>query len=290
MEYHQDRFNDYSLMIYKNETLFGLLPANSNNNIVYSHQGLTYGGLLLKTDCKFEDVLEAFRSVLKHVNEDGFGSLELKLLPKIYHKLPSDEMDYLLFLTEAECYRKDTLSVIDSRNRIKISNNRIEGYKRGVKHQLSVKEVDDFEEFWNVILIKNLKSKHNASPVHSLDEIKYLKKRFPKHIRQFNVYRNDEIVAGTTIFETPLLAHSQYISGNEDKNTLGSLDFLHVHLLKTVFHEKEYFDFGVSNECNGLKINKGLQFWKEGFGARTVVQSFYRVDTKNHNLLNNVLI
>ena len=86
------------------------------------------------------------------------------------------------------------------------------------------------------------------------------------------------------------MAHSQYISGNEDKNTLGSLDFLHVHLLKTVFHEKEYFDFGVSNECNGLKINKGLQFWKEGFGARTVVQSFYRVDTKNHNLLNNVLI
>ncbi|MFK7782209.1 GNAT family N-acetyltransferase [Psychroserpens sp.] len=290
MEYHQDRFNDYSLMIYKDDTLFALLPANKNTHQIHSHQGLSYGGLLLIENSKFIDVLEAFKSTLHYLNDKGFDCLNLKLLPKIYHKLPSDEIDYLLFLTKAECYRKDTMSVVDSNYKIKISKNRDNGFKRGLKNELVVKEVQEFKEFWDCILTKNLKAKHNTTPVHSLEEITYLKTCFPKHIRQFNVYHGDRIVAGTTIFETPLVAHSQYISGNEDKNILGSLDFLHTHLLKTVFHEKDYFDLGVSNEQNGMKVNQGLQYWKEGFGARTIIHDFYKIKTENYNLLNDVFI
>lgn len=290
MDYHKDRFRDYSLMIYKNNILFALLPANIENNQIFSHQGLSYGGLLLNSDCKFEDVLETFKSVLKYLNENDFDSLELKLLPKIYHKIPCDEIDYLLFLTEAKCYRTDTLSVIDFKNRVKTSKDRLNGYKRGLKNRLVVKEVTDFNEFWDEILIENLKLKHDVTPVHSVEEITNLKKCFPKQIRQFNVYHENKIVAGTTIFETPLVAHSQYISGDDDKNTLGSLDFLHTHLFNKVFHEKKYFDFGISNELNGLKINKGLQYWKEGFGARTVIKSFYRIETKNYNLLKDIFL
>lgn len=290
MTYHQDRFQDHSLMVYKEDTLFAVLPAHSVTDQVYSHNGLSYGGLVLTGDSKFKDVLEAFKSVLQYLNAKGFKQLAIKLLPKIYHKLPSDEMAYLLFLTKAERYRTDTLSVIDMNRRIPMSKDRLNGYKRGLKHKLVVKEVSDFSAFWNEILSENLKRKHNVSPLHSLDEITVLKSRFPKQIRQFNVYFDDKLVAGTTIFETDLVAHSQYISGNEDKNSLGSLDFLHVHLLEKVFHEKPYFDFGISNESNGLKVNGGLQYWKEGFGARTIVHDFYKVDTKNHNLLNDVFL
>ena len=109
-------------------------------------------------------------------------------------------------------------------------------------------------------MIPNLDNKHDVKPVHSLDEIQLLKSRFPKQIRQFNVYHNDTIVAGTTIFETKYVAHSQYISGNADKNTLGSLDFLHHYLLEEVFADKKYFNFGISNENNGQNINEGLQY------------------------------
>ena len=144
--------------------------------------------------------------------------------------------------------------------------------------------------FWNEILIPNLSEKHQAKPVHSLDEIQYLHSKFPKNIRQFNVYQNDKIVSGTTIFETNLVAHSQYISGNSDKNELGSLDFLHDYLISNVFKDKKYFDFGISNENQGQNINQGLLFWKEGFGARTIVQNFYEIETKNYPLLESVLI
>jgi hypothetical protein len=54
--------------------------------------------------------------------------------------------------------------------------------------------------------------------------------------------------------------------------------------------DKNYFDFGISNESQGTKINEGLLFWRESFGAKTVVQNFYEVETKNYSLLETVLI
>jgi hypothetical protein len=56
-----------------------------------------------------------------------------------------------------------------------------------------------------------------------------------------------------------------------------------------VFKEYDYFDFGSSNENNGRQINAGLLFWKESFGAKTVIQNFYQVETANFELLNTVL-
>jgi hypothetical protein len=35
-------------------------------------------------------------------------------------------------------------------------------------------------------------------------------------------------------------------------------------------------------------INKGLLFWKESFGAKTVIQNFYEVETRNYSILDTV--
>lgn len=290
MEYHQDRFEDFSLMVFKNEKLIAILPANKIKNEVHSHQGLTYGGLVLSKNIKFDLVLEAFKEVLKFLHDNQFETLVLKQFPSIYTVLPSDEVQYLMFVLQAKLTGRDTLSVIDLKEKLKISNNRMEGFKRAEKHHLIIKEESAFDLFWNEILIKNLQKKHQTTPVHSLEDITLLKKRFPNHIRQFNVYCDNKIVAGTTVFETNKVAHIQYISGNEDKNMLGSLDYLFVHLIENVFKDKTYFDFGISNENRGLQINKGLQFWKEGFGARTVTQDFYKVKTENYTKLDSVFI
>lgn len=290
MDYHKDRFEDFSLLVFKKDKLLAVLPANKLGQEIHSHQGLTYGGLILSKIVKFDTVIAVFMQLLKYLKGYGFETLVLKQIPSIYSKVFTEEIEFLIFILKAELIKKDTLSVIDLNNKLKISNNRLEGYKRGVKHNLVVKEEVGFESFWNDILIKNLQNKHKASPVHTFQEITLLKKYFPNNIRQFNVYNQDEIVAGTTIFESRFVAHSQYISGNTDKNILGSLDFLHYHLITEVFKDKKYFDFGTSNENNGLHINKGLQFWKEGFGARTLTQNFYRVPINNYQLLNNVFV
>lgn len=290
MEYHKDRFQDASVMVFKGDKLMALFPANQVNDTVYSHQGLTYGGLILNSKLKLNSVLEIFKNVIKFYKSQGFKNLEVKIIPNIYNNLPSDELLYLSFLVDAELLKRDTLSVVTIDNKLPYNKDRVNGIKRAKKHNLVIKEDDEFDDFWNTILIPNLKNKHEVLPVHSLDEIKLLKQRFPKNIMQFNVYHGDKLVAGTTIFITKQVAHSQYISANTNKNSLGSLDYLHDYLLNTVFKDKRYFDFGISNENNGRKVNSGLQYWKEGFGARTVVQDFYRIKLDNYKKLENVFI
>lgn len=290
MDYHNDRFQDFSLMIYKDEKLIALMPANKVDDCVYSHQGLTYGGFIYKSDLKSEDVINLLKAVLNYLLDNKIKTLELKELPIVFlENQTNNPLAYLCFKLKAQLVRVDMHSVVDLKFKA-YNRSRKNGCKRGQKNNLVVKEVNDFEDFWNKILIPNLDNKHDVKPVHSLEEIQLLKTKFPNKIRQFNVYHNNIIVAGTTIFETKHVAHSQYISGNADKNTLGSLDFLHHHLLEDVFASKSYFNFGISNLNQGQNINQGLLYWKEGFGSHSITQSFYKFDTVNVKLLNDLYI
>ena len=289
MEYHKERFEDHSLLIYKKKELIGLLPANRVGISLRSHQGLTYGGLLLGNLIRFEDVLLGFRALLKYLDHQKFTELRIKSIPSIYHHAASDELDYLMFICGAEMFKRDMLSVVNPKV-LKYSRSRKEGVRRGNSYNLTVKETDDFSSFWKDILIPNLRDKHKISPVHSLEEISKLKLNFPSNIRQFNVYQNEELVGGTTIFESENVAHVQYISGNRDKNQLGSLDFLFAYIIENIYQEKCFVDFGISNENNGQNINSGLLFWKEGFGARSIIHDFYKLKPSSYVELDNLML
>lgn len=290
MEYHNDRFRDYSLIVLDGEKWVAVLPANVVANEVFSHQGLTYGGLVYNEKIKLASVIAIFKSILSFLNDNKMEKLQLKLIPSIYHQKPAEELNYALFLAEAQLIRRDSMAVIDLSKPYSLSKIRKRGTKNGMNNGLIIKEVRGFEDFWNEILIPNLAQKHHAKPVHSLEEITKLKYLFPNQIRQFNVYKNDVIVAGTTIFESENVAHCQYISGTEEKNELGGIDFLFYHLITEVFKMKRFFDFGISNEYQGRKLNEGLSYWKESFGASIIVQDFYEVESANNNLLDTVLI
>ena len=61
MEYHSDRFEDHSLLFLSEKNkVVALLPANIKDDILYSHQGLTYGGLILSAVTSLNDVMEMF--------------------------------------------------------------------------------------------------------------------------------------------------------------------------------------------------------------------------------------
>jgi hypothetical protein len=290
MEYHSGRFEDFSLMIYDEDKLVSVLPANRVGDTIYSHQGLTYGGLVFQTNIKLGNSIAIFRDILIYLNENQIDKFNLKLIPSIYCDVFSEEIEYSLFLLKAQLIRRDCLSVLDLTKSFSISKTRKESIRRGLKNNLVIKEELNFELFWNEILIPNLVKKHSAKPVHSRDEITKLQNTFPDNIRHFNIYEGNNIVAGTTIFISDNVVHPQYISGNNQKNELGSLDYLYDYLINVVFKDKKYFDFGPSHEENGMKINEGILFWKESFGAKTTVQDYYEIETKNYNNLAAILI
>lgn len=290
MEYHKDRFEDYSLMVFEAGKLISVIPANKAGTTVFSHQGLTYGGFVFDAKIKLGEVIAIAKEVLRFLNENGISRFQLKLIPSIYNSYFSEEIEYAMFLTKAKLIRRDCLSVIDLAKPNFITRTRMESIRRGEKNQLVIKEELGFDLFWNEILIPNLDRKHNAKPVHTAAEMIKLQQSFPENIRHFNVYHQDKIVAGTTIFVTDKVAHPQYVSGNPQKNELGSLDYLYHHLITNVFAEKDFFDIGPSHEENGTRINEGLLFWKESFGAKTTVQDYYEIDTAAFGLLNTILI
>ena len=285
MDYHNDRFEDFSLMVYKDEKLYAVFPANKNGENVYSHQGLTYGSFVLQDSAKLKSTFIAFKELLKFLFDEGIKKLDIRIIPTFYNSLPSDELEYVLYKAGASLVKRDVILLIDYQNKLRFQKNRREGINKAKRKNLIVKEDGNYEAFWNEILIPNLKEKHNSSPVHSLDEIKLLAARFPNHIKQVNVYQDDKIVAGTTVFLTKKVIHPQYVSANSNKNELGSLDVLYNFIIDHFIAGRNYFSFNTSSEENGKLLNEGLLFWKESCGARPHVFNNYEINTDTYKTL-----
>ena len=290
ISYHKNRFEDYSLLVFKEDLCVAVLPANIVETAVFSHQGLSYGGLIYNKNLNLQEVIACFEAILLFLKAKGIDKLHCKTVPSFYHKKPAEEILYALFLAKGHLVRRDSLAVLDLSKDFAFSIVRKRGIQKAIKNNLLIKEEVDFEPFWNQILIPNLEARHQVSPVHSLEEIVFLKNKFPTKIRQFNVYRKGQIVAGTTIFETETAAHCQYISKFEKEKNSGSLDFLYHYLIHTIFSKKNYFDFGSSNENQGKELNGGLSLWKESFGASTIIQDFYEIETANNEQLKRAVI
>jgi hypothetical protein len=290
MEHHQNNFDDFSLIVTKNQKWVAILPANVSGNVVHSHQYLTYGGLVFKDDVKQIEVVEILKIILIFLEKNALEKLVLKIIPAIYHKKPSDDLEYALWLAKATLVGRDCLKVLDLQKKITISKTRLEAIRRGKKNSLTIQEEPNFGSFWSKVLTPNMQNRHNVNPIHSLLQIEYLQRTFTQNIRHFNVYLDSEVVAGSTIFVTDNVVHPQHISALENRNALGSIDFLYHHLIANVFKNHKYFDFGSSNNHDGSKIDQNLIFWKESYGTSTVKQDFYEIGTANHKFLNNYLL
>ncbi len=288
MDYHKDRFQDHSVMVFdEKDALLACLPANQKNaREVASHQGLTYGGFIMKKEVKLPVQMEVFKSILQYYSELGIEQLVYKHFPRFYNTVQTDEIEYCLFLTQATLFRRDTALAVDYEYRIPYAGNIRREARKAEKNGVLVQESNDFKGFWQQVLEPNLKARFGVKPVHSLEEINLLKERFNEEIRLFVAVDNDkQILAGTVMFETPTVAHSQYISATDEGRREGALNFLFISLLDEYFADQRFFDFGTANEDGGKSVNPGLLAWKERMGGRTYSHDFYRINTGSYQLI-----
>lgn len=287
MDYHSDRFNDYSLIIFDDNQLVAVIPANISEGQLISHQGLSYGGIILLDKLKLAQVILIVKEVLIYLNNNRIQTFFIKFIPRIYHTRPCDELDWIMFKLLAKIYRRDTALVINNRSsKIRLQERRLRSIKKADKRNILIKEgVEELKPYWNNVLVPNLHAKHGVVPVHNLGEIELLAKRFPENIKQHNIYLDDKVVAGCTMFLNKQVAHAQYISGTDEGRDTGCLDFLFDYLIQNEYSHYDYFDFGICNENSGQLINNGLLDWKEGFGARTIIHDFYEIKTDSFSLI-----
>lgn len=277
MDYHSDRFEDASLLFLHKGRLIGVLPASRHDDVVVSHGGLTYGGVISTAQMTTSRMLETFAAMADHYRQRGTKALRYKVMPTIYHNYPAQEDVYALFRAGARQYRVDVSSTVDLNSQISFSKGRKHAIAKGRKAGLVVRCCDDYPAFWG-ILEEVLSERHGARPTHTLDEIQLLASRFPDQIALYGAFEGQRMLAGAVIYDCGHVVHCQYLGTGVEGRDVGALDLVLHHLIREVYAQRCYFDFGISTEEQGRHLNEGLIAQKEMFGGRAIAHPFYEID------------
>ncbi|WP_300977484.1 FemAB family protein [Flavobacterium sp.] len=281
MEYHKERFDDFSLLVFDKVKLVAVLPANRVDSTVYSHQGLTYGGLVYASKLKIEKIETILDLLFDFFKSKRIEHFYLHPIPSFYLGQGNAAIDFFLMKKGAQLYRKEMNMVAHLSQEIPISKSKLKHFRRTEVLGLRVVEETNFQPFWEKILEPRLAERYDVKPVHSLAEIQLLHERFPQNIKQFSVYLEDKIVAGITIFEFENGVKSQYGATSKKGEKYRALDFLFISLLD-IFQKrgKLFFDMGIVNDFGEKGFHSGLLQQKEELGCTVWSQDFYKNSLK----------
>lgn len=276
MDYHRDRFSDYSLLFYKKGKLYALLPANIDGDTLWSHQGLTYGGLITDTHATTAEVCTLFEELNTFLRTQGIHHVVYKPMPWIYQQLPAEEDLYAIFnRCHAQLMVRNVSSTIELDRALKWRRIRKYGADKAEKEGIRVVQDDSaYADFWQV-LTDNLLHTYQTRPVHTLAEISRLHDAFPDNIRLYVACLDEKVIGGTLLYITSQVVHAQYISATPEGKHLHAIDAIFRQILTKDYQSYRYFDFGISNEDRGRYLNEGLIYQKEGFGGRAVCYDWY---------------
>ena len=278
MDYHHDRFEDHSIVVYRQNKLYALLPVNISHDVLYTHQGLTFGGLIVDEHFTAAESITVFKLINAYLRNEGIRKVVYKAIPWLYHQQPAEEDLYAIYrTTNAKLVARDISTAIRLDMPLACNEMRNRGIKKALHHGIIVEESNRWTDFWEV-LITNLQTKYHVSPVHSLSEIRMLKARFPNNIRLFTAQLGGKVLGGTVVYEYGNVAHTQYISASPEGKKLHALDLLFDKLIHEVYQDKAWFDFGKSTEQQGTILNESLIYQKESFGGRAVCYDWYEWD------------
>lgn len=280
MEYHKDRFLDHSLMFYDEDDLVALLPASEKDNVLISHGGLTYGGFITSNKMKQHTMLDCFTALMSYARDNGIREIDYKLIPHVYHVQPAEEDRYALYVNHAELAKIEASTVVNLTVPLKMPKGRKAQISRAKREGVVIEERTTLADFNQFIDLENgvLESKHDTHAVHTGAELDLLHSRFPENIHLFAAIKNNEMIAGTVIFEYGQTVYTQYMAANDQAREIGALDLTISHVIEQYRASKLWLDFGISTEDAGKVLNEGLISQKEGFGGRTNTYEMWKIN------------
>ena len=281
MDYHSDRFCDHSLMFYSDGRLLAVLPAHQSGDTLCSHNGLTYGGLLMSPRLTVVQTMHLFREMNEYLRSQGIRHVSYKAIPWIYHRLSAEEDLYALYHEcHARIVARDFATNIYLSAGLRWERVRRRGIVRARNAGVVVERSNHYEAFWQV-LADNLMNKYGVKPVHSLQEIELLQERFPQNIQLYQAVREGKVLGGVVLYISSQVVHAQYSSASPEGKKLGVIDLLYDQIFKD-YRDYPYFDFGRSTEHpDGSGLNENLVFQKEGYGGRGLCYDIYEWDVKS---------
>jgi len=282
LSYHGDRFDDRSLLLLdERDRPVAAFPAALDPvdpDVVVSHPGITYGGLVHGRTLRGDGVLAAIDAILDHYRALGLRALRYKAVPAMYHRWPAQDDLYALYRWHARLIRRDLSATIDLAHPQSVSERRRRGARRARAERVEiVRGLEHLEGFW-AVLGQVLSARHGARPVHTLHEICLLTARFPREIDFIGAACGTQLLAGALLFRTETVCHAQYIASSDAGNAVGALDLVFEAAVEEARQlGAGWFDFGISTEAQGRVLNSGLHEFKTGFGAGALTYDFYEL-------------
>lgn len=270
MDYHAERFVDYSLMFYEDGALIALLPMNIREGALYSHGGLTFGGFIVNTKMKAQRMIECGEALIQHMSFHRIQKLIYKALPYIYFQMPAQEDLFFLSLYQARLVRTDISTTIDFQHRLALPKGRKASINKAKREGIEIQESLDYEAFFEMEN-QRLQEKYGVSAVHTAEEMQSLHAKFPDHITLYLARLGDKTLAGAVFFVYNELVHTQYMTTSSLGRELGALDLLLDTCIRMYSPHRRYFDFGISNDPQDRSLNQGLIAQKESFGGRAII-------------------
>jgi hypothetical protein len=269
MDYHSGRFVDHSLMFYLDGRLVSCLPATRIGQRLYSHQGLTYGGLVMHPDVRLNAVCSIMARLVAHIGERGFDGLVYNPMPYIYHHLPADEDIVALNGLGGKVIASKATCAARSGDHLKsFSENRRSDVRRFRQSAMEVARSYDFQGFMTTCA-SLLSRRFSAKPVHTISEIQTLANSFPNHIKLYAVHSQSQINAGVIIYCNACCSKVQYVGYDDLGKEAGAVAAIFANLMDEVLSPNSWLEFGHSEDSDG-RFNEGVHLYKESLGARVI--------------------
>lgn len=150
---------------------------------------------------------------------------------------------------------------------------------RAKREGVMIEELSELSDFQKFIALENevLLERHGTCAVHTGAELKLLHDRLPENIHLFAAKKENNMIAGTVVYEYDQVVHTQYMAANDEARTVGALDLTVNTVIEKYKNNKKWLDFGISTEHGKIYLNEGLCSQKEGFGGRTGVYEIWEL-------------
>jgi hypothetical protein len=268
MEYHADRFPDCSYLLLRRRKPVALLPAHRLNGDLISHKGLSFGGWILAPECLYGDLEAGFQMLAEDMAKRGLARLVYSPSPSPYHRGPCGDDLFILQKNGARCHSPRLGAFLRHADGLPQTWGLRRRLRRGEENlSCAFEETENLDRFWDQ-QDRFHKKTFGASPVHSAEEMRLLKSRFPSCIRLIIGRRGSDWLAGRVLFLSRQVLRFQYVFWDTDFPQAVLTDRMTKWILQQPDYVRSWVDFGTSNDPQSGELTKSLHLHKEVLGAR----------------------
>jgi len=278
--YHADRFEDASLFLRRGNRPLGVLPANRDGDVLWSHQGVSFGGLILHPRTHFAHVEAAVAALVGHLRTAGIKRLMYRPAPHTYHNFPREED--VFFLEQAGARRVDTKlhsMVICGEPSALRARTWSHTVRRGEEAGAVVRAGGDADLAPVWALVEQALERHGQQAVHSLQDIALLRARFPQGVAiALAESGRGELLAGQILFRWGRALTLLYVGDTAQGRELHAGTLVQDHLLNAPENAGFWFDLGQWCDAGSRLGSEPLLRFKEAAGGRLIQRHTWQLD------------